>query len=114
MRTLLVSLLALTSNAWSQPIPIGEQVNASASICSTRAEAEAVVKTHQSQGFQKAQELFARTCTSAMVAITPIQVVGRYQVDTGVMKVIKVLVVMKDDSQKEFYILTTNPIKDEV
>lgn len=98
----------------SQDIPLGEQVQASASICATRAEAEAVVKTHVQHGFEKAQALFQQTCTSAQVLLTPLQVVGRYKVDTGVMKVIKALIVMQDDSQKEFYILTTNAIKNEV
>lgn len=114
-KVLFLSILAsFALTCKSQDIPLGEQVQASASICSSREEAEAVVKTHVKQGYEKAQALFQKTCTSAMVLLTPLQVVGRYKVDTGVMKVIKVLIVMQDDSQKEFYILTTNAIKNEV
>lgn len=113
-RLLFLILASFALTCKSQDIPLGEQVQASASICSTREEAEAVVKTHVKQGFEKAQALFQKTCVSALVLLTPVQVVGRYKVDTGVMKVIKVLVVMQDDSQKEFYILTTNAIRNEV
>lgn len=106
----LVPLLVLSANAWSQQVKLGEAVNASVSMCETQADAEAVVKTHQSKGIAQASLIFGEKCFSGVVNVVPEQVLGRYQTDQGTMKVIRVAVLMKDNTRKPYFILTTNAI----
>lgn len=110
MRNLLILASVVSTCALGQQVKLGEAVNASVSMCETQADAEAVVKTHQSKGYQQASAIFGEKCFTGVVNVVPEQVLGRYQTDQGTMKVIRVAVLMKDNTRKPYFILTTNAI----
>lgn len=111
MKYVLLILASVASTCvLGQQVKLGEAVNASVSMCATQSEAEEVVKTHQQKGIGKASEVFGEKCFTGVVNVVPEQVVGRYQTDQGTMKVIRVGVLMKDNTRKPYYILTTNAI----
>lgn len=110
MKRFLILVSFVSTCALAQEVKLGEAVNAAVSMCATQSEAEEVVKAHQSKGIGKASEVFGEKCFSGVVNVVPEQVVGRYQTDQGTMKVIRVAVLMKDNSRKTYFILTTNAI----
>ena len=114
MRNLLILVSVVSTCALAQEVRLGEAVNAQVSMCETQAEAEAVIKTHQSKGIQQASLLFGEKCFNGLVNVVPQQVVGRYKTDLGTMKVIRVSVLMKDNTRKSFFLLTTNDIYGEM
>lgn len=110
MKRFLILASFVSTCALAQEVKLGEAVNAAVSMCATQSEAEEVVKTHQSKGVGKASEVFGEKCFTGVVNVVPEQVVGRYKTDQGTMKVIRVGVLMKDNTRKTYFILTTNSI----
>jgi len=114
MNKLLVLLALLSPAAFAQQVPLGEKVDAIASFCPTQEVAEAVVATYANKGRDQATQLFAAKCVSAAVSLTPEYVVSRTPVGSGTLKIIRILVVMQDNSEEPFYMITVSEVKGDV
>lgn len=110
VKKLLALLLLTSSTDWSQQVTIGREVNAQVSLCPDQKAAEAVLTTHAAKGLLEARKVYSEKCLSAVVLVTPQAVVSEIRVEGVMMRVVKVLVRMQDESQTEWFMLTNLPI----
>lgn len=116
---ILLAVLTLWTSANAQstrPISLGvEVVAASASVCPDQPSAQAVITAHATKGIEEARKVYTEKCVSvARVLITPVAVISNTKTPDGYMKIVKVLIRMKDESQTVWYMLTNIAVGMEV
>lgn len=107
MKALAIGLLTLASSlsTFAQELPLGRQLEAVISFCTTAEEAQSVVQAHKERGLVVASRMVreSQTCDTQPVGFVMKQVVSSTKVGSQTVYIVKVDIEMADDSWKPFY-----------
>lgn len=107
MKAFILSLFTLVSSVstFAQQLPLGKNLEAPISFCTTQEEAERVVQAHKERGFGVAARMVqeSQTCDTAYVGFVMRRVISSIKVGSKTVFVVQIDVEMADDSWKPFY-----------
>jgi len=100
-----LALLASSLSTFAQELPLGRQLEAVISFCTTAEEAQSVVQAHKERGIGVATRMVreSQTCDTQPVGFVMKHIVSTVKVDRQTVFVVRIEIEMADDTWKPFY-----------